>query len=215
MSSTRARFCLACSRRSSDKPLPGFKASDACCLFDNRAPVMRLGTKQLPDALLLDDGVGFRAEAGAHEDVLNIAQAAKFAVEQIFALAGTKQAAGDDDLALPGRGSLEAPAANFQHHWILAGGLHYGGRLVRLLRPDFRPRNLLQGPGLHLGDGLFCLRGPLGPDLLFIPVDLLRLAMIVVRANRAGGLPRKPRDRSAKERLPPCPGICVPGFRQR
>ena len=43
------------------KPLPGFETSDSGRLFDNRAPVMGLGTEQLPDALLLDNGVGFRA----------------------------------------------------------------------------------------------------------------------------------------------------------
>ena len=99
------------------KALPGFKASDARCLFDNGAPVMRLGAKQLPDALLLDNGVGFRPKPGAHEDVLDIAQAAKFAVEQVFAFAGAKQTAGDDDFALA-RGSLEAAAADLQRHGV-------------------------------------------------------------------------------------------------
>ena len=34
-----------------------------------------------------------------------------------------------------------------------------------------------QGAGLHLGDDLFCLRGPLGADLLFVPIGRFRLAV--------------------------------------
>ncbi len=34
-----------------------------------------------------------------------------------------------------------------------------------------------QGAGLHLGDDLFCLRGPLGAELLFVPIGLFRLAL--------------------------------------
>ena len=79
--------------------LLGLEAGDAGGLFDDGAAVVRLGAEKLADALLADDGVGLRAEAGAHEDVLNVAQAAELAVEQIFAVAGAEEAAGDDDLA--------------------------------------------------------------------------------------------------------------------
>ena len=37
-------------------------------------------------SLLSDDRVGLAAEAGAHEDVLNVAEAADFAVEQVLAV---------------------------------------------------------------------------------------------------------------------------------
>ncbi len=50
-----------------------------------RAAVERLGAEELADALLADDGVGFAAEAGAHEDVLNVAEAADLAVEEVLA----------------------------------------------------------------------------------------------------------------------------------
>ncbi len=92
--------------------LLGLEAGDAGGLFDDGAAVVRLGAEKLADALLLDDGVALRAEAGAHEDVLNIAQAAELAVEQIFAVAGAEEAAGDDDLAGARGGALEFAAAD-------------------------------------------------------------------------------------------------------
>ena len=53
--------------------LLGLEAGDAGGLFDDGAAVVRLGAEELADALLLDDGVALRPEAGAHEDVLNVA----------------------------------------------------------------------------------------------------------------------------------------------
>src|SRR3984957_11100387 len=159
--------------------LASFEAGDPGCFFDNRAPVVRLGTKELPDAFLFDDGVGLRTKACAHEDVLNVAQAAKLAVEQIFAFAGAKQAAGNYDLALPGCRALEASAANFEDY----GGLcclvwSFGSRWGCFDRRTFYSLALNQGTGLHFGDDLFCLRGALGSILLFVPVGRLRFAVI-------------------------------------
>ena len=65
------------------------------------AAVLRLGAEDLPDAPLLDDGVALRAQAGAHENVLDIAQARRAAVDEVFALARTEQAPRDGDLAGP------------------------------------------------------------------------------------------------------------------
>ena len=42
--------------------------------LDHRAAVLRAGAEDLADAALLDDGVGFRAQPGAHEDVLDVPQ---------------------------------------------------------------------------------------------------------------------------------------------
>ena len=80
--------------------LAGLELGDAGGFFDDRAAVLRLGAEDLADAALLDDGVAFGAEAGAHEDVLDIAQAGGVAVDQVFAFAGAEQAAGDGDLAV-------------------------------------------------------------------------------------------------------------------
>src|ERR1019366_5963472 len=78
--------------------LPGLELGNPGRLFDHRAPVLRLGTQNLPDAPLLDDGVAFRAQAGAHEQVLDIAQAGGTAVDQVFAFPGTVQPARDGDV---------------------------------------------------------------------------------------------------------------------
>jgi hypothetical protein len=65
---------------------------------------------------LLDERVRLRAQAGAHEQFLNVAQAAEFAVQQIFAVAGAKQAAGDDDFSGAELLLVELAAADFQHN---------------------------------------------------------------------------------------------------
>ncbi len=87
---------------------------DAGGLFDDGAAVGGLAAEDLTDTALFDDGVRFRAQTGAHEDVLNVAQTAQLAVEQILALAGTEQAARDGDLASFKR-ALEFAAADLQH----------------------------------------------------------------------------------------------------
>ena len=102
MSKTRVRFCLALSSLASARRLRVLNLRDAGGFFDDGAAVLRLGAENLADAALLDDGVAFRPEAGAHEDVLNVAQAGRAAVDQVFAFAGTEQAASDGDFALFG-----------------------------------------------------------------------------------------------------------------
>ena len=54
------------------------KRGDAGGFFDDAATVKGLGGEDLADALLADHGVAFAAEAGAHEDVLDVAEAADF-----------------------------------------------------------------------------------------------------------------------------------------
>ena len=142
--------------------LLGFEAGDAGGFFDDGAAIVRLGAEQLADALLADDGVALRAEAGAHEDVLNVAQAAELAVEQIFAFAGAEQAACDDDFALL-RSAMEFAAADLENHGLRAFGslcmLGFFGLVVlddltRLFRSD----DLL---------GFDCA---LATELVFVPV---------------------------------------------
>ena len=86
--------------------LAGLELGDAGGLFDDRAAVLRLGAENLADAALLDDGVAFRPEAGAHEEVLDIAQAGGAAVDQVFAFARAVQAAGDGDFRVLRRMSV-------------------------------------------------------------------------------------------------------------
>ena len=53
----------------------------------------------MSDASLLDDGVGVRAQADAHEEILNVAQPRDAAIDEVFALSGTIQPAADDNFA--------------------------------------------------------------------------------------------------------------------
>ena len=128
--------------------LLGLEAGDAGGLFDDGAAIVRLGAEELADALLLDDGVALRPEAGAHEDVLNVAQAAELAVEQIFAVAGAEEAASDDDLAGACGRALELAAANLQYDGVLCGDSD--GTIAVAQLPAKRLRLREQRPVLRL-----------------------------------------------------------------
>jgi len=80
--------------------LARFELGDAGGLFDDGAAVLRLGAEDLPDAALLNDGVTFGTQAGAHEDVLDIAQAGGAAVDEVFAFARAEEAARDGDFSV-------------------------------------------------------------------------------------------------------------------
>src|SRR6185437_14162523 len=108
-----------------------FESGNAGGLFDDGAAVVRLGAEQLANALLADDGVALGTEAGAHEDVLNVAQPAELAVQQIFAFAGAEETPGDDNFALLRR-SVELAPADFQNHRLRP--FRGGGFLLRLFR---------------------------------------------------------------------------------
>ncbi len=97
------------------------EAGDAGGLFDDGAAVVGLGGEKLADALLADDGVGFATEAGAHEDVLNVAETADLAVEEVLAVAGAEEAAGDGEFAGADGGAAEFAAADLQDDIVWVG----------------------------------------------------------------------------------------------
>ena len=70
---------------------------DARRLLDQSTPIGWTRTEDHPDLALLDDGVGFRAEAGVHQQIVDVAQPAHVTVDEVFALAGAIQAARDFD----------------------------------------------------------------------------------------------------------------------
>ncbi len=109
----RFRVELGVLEASFRQPLARFVLGDAGGFFNDGAAVGRLAAQDLPDATLLDDGVGLRAKAGAHEDVLNVAQAAELAVQQVFAFAGAEESARDLDFAGL-ESALELAAADFE-----------------------------------------------------------------------------------------------------
>ncbi len=132
---------------------------------------MRLGGEKLADALLPDDGVGLTAESGSHEDVLNIAEAADLAVEEIFTIAGAEEAASNGEFAGTHRGAAKLAATNLQDHVIRIGELGCGVGLGGG-REDVWPLGLAldDSAGLSLCNGLFRLFCAQLTEGGFIPV---------------------------------------------
>src|SRR4029077_15220613 len=81
------------------EPFFGLEFRDAGGFFDDGAALHGFGGENQADAALLDDGVGVRPEADAHEHFLDIAEPPDAAVDQVFALAGAIEAPADDDFA--------------------------------------------------------------------------------------------------------------------
>ena len=108
------------------QPLARLELGDAGGFFDHRAAVLRLGAEDLPDAPLLDDGVALRPQAGAHEDVLDVAQARGAAVDQVFAFAGTEQAPRDGDLAGAAWAGRPPPLDLVRCVFLVNFGIHQG-----------------------------------------------------------------------------------------
>ena len=72
---------------------------DAGGFLDQLAPIGRARAEDQADLALLDDRVGLRAEPGVHQQVVDVAQPAGLAVDQVFALARAVQPPRDLDLA--------------------------------------------------------------------------------------------------------------------
>jgi hypothetical protein len=81
--------------------LLGLELGDARGLFDQRAAVFGLGRHDQADAALLDDRVrGLAADAGAQEQVGHVHQADGHLIDDVFAVAGAIEPAGDRDLGV-------------------------------------------------------------------------------------------------------------------
>ena len=74
-----------------------FELGDAGGFFEDGAAFLGLGGEDLIDLTLRHDGVGGAADAGVHEEVVEIAEAAEGAVEAVFGTAIAEDAAGDGD----------------------------------------------------------------------------------------------------------------------
>ena len=72
---------------------------DARRFFDQRAPLGRPRRQDLPDLALLDDRVGLDAQPRVHQQVVDVAQPADLAVDQVLALARSIQPPADLDVA--------------------------------------------------------------------------------------------------------------------
>ena len=98
------------------EPLLGLKLRDSGSFFKNVAAVCWTAAQDLPDSALLNQRVRLRPEAGAHEQFLNIAQPAKLAVQQIFAIPRAEQPPRDHNLSRAKLLLVEFAAANLQNY---------------------------------------------------------------------------------------------------
>ena len=85
-------------------------ARDAGRLLDQLAPFLGLAGEDHADLPLLDDGVGPDAEAGVHQQVLDLLQARHLAVEPVLPLAAAEDPPTDGDPAVLGAGEGEVGA---------------------------------------------------------------------------------------------------------
>ena len=134
------------------KALFGFVFRNSGGFVDDRAAIRGLGTQNLSDASLFDDGVRIRPEANTHEEFLYIAQPSSAAIDEIVALARAVQPAANYDFTGPCRRSLSRAR--------LSGGFiagKSGGSTFDLYRGGFGGfRRLSEG-----GQPFACVRGNL------------------------------------------------------
>src|SRR4029077_7017842 len=126
------------------QPLLGLELGNAGGLFDNGPAMGWTAAEDLPDASLLDQGIGFWPQPGPHEEFLNVAQAAQFSVQQIFAFAAAKQPPVHDDFPSL-KPLLELSAANLKDDLRGCDCDDLGGGLGVLTRLDLRDARLSIG----------------------------------------------------------------------
>ena len=83
---------------------------DAGGFLENRAAILRARREDRVDLALLHDRVGGAADAGVHEQAVDVAQAARRLVELVLARAVAENAAGDRDFVVGGAELLLAIA---------------------------------------------------------------------------------------------------------
>ena len=76
----------------------GFAFGDAGGFLEDLAAVFGFGAEEHVDFALLHDAVGAATDAGVHEELVDVLEAAGVAVEFVFAFAVAEDAAGDADL---------------------------------------------------------------------------------------------------------------------
>ena len=72
-----------------------FELGDAGCFFEDRAAFFGLGRKDLVNLTLRHDGVSGATNAGVHEELVHVAEAAGFVVDAVLRFAIAEDAAGD------------------------------------------------------------------------------------------------------------------------
>ena len=90
--------------------------------LEDGAAVLGLGREEGGDLSLLHDGVGGAADAGVHEEFVDVAEAAEGAVDAVFALAVAVDAAGDGDFVVVGLEGLLAAGEGHGDFGEVGGG---------------------------------------------------------------------------------------------
>src|SRR5664279_260433 len=144
---------------------------DASRFFDDGAAIGGPAAQDLSDAALLDKRIGLRAQARAHEQLLDVTQTAELSIQQIFAVTATKQPTGYGNFSGVVLLLAKFAAADFEHDLgarnrhgcvkhLPAAGRHSG----------FRAFNFFGLAWLRLLDGAFRFGGGMGPNYSFVPI---------------------------------------------
>ena len=110
---------------------------DASGFFNDGAAIGRTAAQNLADASLLDQRIRLRPQAGSHKQFLDVAQAAEFSIQKIFAVAAAEKPAGYSNFSGVVLQLIEFAAADFQdnlrlgHGYCGAGGFGRGTIGVR------------------------------------------------------------------------------------
>ena len=188
-------------------------ARDPRGLLDEDAPLPRLCREHVVEALLVHEGIRLGVDAGSGEEVLDVAQTAHVAVQQVLALARPIEPAGHRHLAPR---DLELPVivedeAHLGHPDRLARGRAVEDHVLHLVAPQGLGALLPERPADGVGD--IGLAAPVGADDAGHPGEDLHFGLVgegleavdeYRREPHSSGRPRRPLaiDNTATARLP-------------
>ena len=139
--------------------LPVAIEPDARRLLEERAPLVGAVGEEQVDHLRLDDDARVAAEAGAAEQVLDVAEPDRRAVEQVVALPGAREPPGDDHLAV-GDGEVAVGVVEEERDLgdvdRAAGGGALEDHVLHLAAAEQPRRLLAQHPAHGVGDVATC-----------------------------------------------------------
>ena len=138
--------------------LPVAEAGNPCGLFKNLPPVLAAGGHHAVDFSLPDHGVAVPAQAGIHKQLVDVLQAHRRPVQQVFAFAGAVVPPGNGHL-VPVEGKAAVPVVHREGYLRKALGLPVRGSVEnKALHPGAakRPGGLLpQDPADRVGNIAF------------------------------------------------------------
>ena len=177
-------------------------ARDPRGLLDEDAPLPRLGREHVVEALLVHEGIRLGVDAGSGEEVLDVAQTAHVAVQQVLALARPIEPAGHRDLAPR---NLQLPVvvedeAHLGHPDRLARGRAVEDHVLHLVAPQGLGALLPERPADGVGD--IGLAAPVGADDAGHPGEDLHFGLVGEGFEAVDEYRREPHS-SGRQRRPP------------